>query len=334
MTDLETCLRATYAAVAEQTTAAPFDATADAEFVDLRPVATRGHRVVWWAAAASFVLLAGAVGVARLRSDPVAAPARTDRPFAIPMVLPTGFGLVDWSIDATGLPGFDEVPADAAVASLDYLGPGGEIHVRSTVTFGDPTTTPRTDTLSTGVLVHTQTAGESTVLAWVADSGAAVSVTATGVAVDELLQLAEVVWYATPKSFAAATSSGGFGTRTFERWQPPGDRFDGSEIRLEGSLQDTNSHLNLAYFRGHGLMPDVYTECRWQTSSDGTGGTLLLGPAGTTMFVVTLPDGSVRRQAAGSPPWFATNAFAMIEVDDPGPNFDANEVHVTCEVDL
>lgn len=331
MIDLETRLRATYAAVAEQTTAAPFDVTTDAELVDLQPVASRGRRTGWWAAAAAFVLLAGALGVARLRSDPVASPAGTDRPFAIPMVLPAGFGLVDWSTDRTGLPGFGEVPADAAVASLDYLGPGGEIHVRSTATFGDPTTTPRTDTLSTGVLVHTRAAGEATTLAWVADSGAAVSVTATGVAVDELLQLAEVVWYATPESFAAATAEGGFGTRTLERWQPPGDRFDGSEIRLEGSLQDTYSHLVLRYFCCHGLTPGVSTGCVGLTSSDGTGKAMLFGPAGTTVFVVTLPDGTVRRQPAASPPWFPATALAMIEVEDPGPNFDASEVHVTCE---
>ncbi|MEQ1699808.1 MAG: hypothetical protein ABMA25_06850 [Ilumatobacteraceae bacterium] len=334
MTDLETRLRATYTAVAEQTSVAPWSELPDTDVVELRPaaVSTRHARVGWWAAAAAFLLLAGAVGVARLRSDPVTAPAGTDRPFAIPMVLPTGFGLVDWSTDETLLPGFGDVPTDAAVASLDYLGPGGEIHVRSTEAFGDPITTPRSDTLSTGLLVHTATDGTTTTLAWVADSGAAVSLSAVGVELDELLTMAEAVWYATPKRFAAATATGGFGSQTFERWQPPGDRFDGSELRLEGSLQDTYSHLSLGFFCCHGFTPGVSSGCFFQTSSDGEGHVLLFGPPSTTTFVVSLPDGSVRRQPAGSPPWFSANTFAMIEVDDPGPDFDAKDIPVSCEV--
>lgn len=334
MTDLETRLRATYTAVAEQTSVAPWSDLPDTEVVELRPptVSTRHGRVGWWAAAAAFVLLAGAVGVVRLRSDPVTAPAATDRSFAIPTQVPTGFGLVGWSSDGGNMIGFPERSATADVAWLLYSGPQDAfISVSSTAPAPAPTTTSRTATLSTGVTVHVSV-DETTTLAWVTPSGTAVNISADGVELDELLNIAELVWYATPKSFGAATANGGFGTGTFERWQPPGDRFDGSEILLEGSLQDTYSRLLLSYFSGHGLAPDVYTECLGQTSSDGRGRALLFGPAGTTEFVVTLPDGSVRRQPAGNPPWLPTIALAMIAVDDPTPAFDQRELQVACEV--
>jgi len=336
MKDLEDRLRATYTAVAEQTVVAELR-TAD-EHVVVTLAAARQRvplRRVGLSIAAALVLLAGLVAVTKGRHTGPADDSADGRPFAIPMYVPKGFALVQWSTGiGTPMASFAPTPASARVAELRYSGPDqGVIVVNSTAATAAPTARPESVSLASGslaVVQHFETAGIA--LSWVQPGGAAVSITGQrGVTLADLTAMANSMWYSTPDGFAGATSKAGFGQHVFESWQPPGDRFVWSRVRLEGSLQGASADdLRISWFDGMMSTAEAYAACRGQQIDD-SGRIVLFGPADVRSFIVTLPDGTLRRQPAGSPPWYPSAAFASIKIGKTLPEYYSKAVPVTCE---
>jgi len=331
MNDLEDRLRATYAAVAEQTAVAELRETDEHVVVPL--TATR-HRVplrrVGLSVAAAVVLLAGLVAVTRGRHTAPADDSGDGRPFAIPMYVPTGFALIDATVEDSVVPLFPSTRT--TVAALTYEGANGTtIGVSSAAAIAPPIPADRSVVLAAGWIATASVDANATTLAWVRPNGAAVSIVASGVSLDELTAMADSIWYATPDGFETATGTAGFGEHVFESWQPPGDRFSGSRVRIAGTLQAVPfSHVHISWFDGAFGTVEPYAECRGMQLDD-SGRIELFGPATVQTFVVTLPDGSLRRQEAASPAWYPSAAFASIKVDKPPAAYHTNPVPVTCE---
>lgn len=331
MNDLEDRLRATYTAVAEQTVVAELP-TADEHVVV--PLAAARQRLplrrVGLSIAAALVLLAGLVAVTKGRHTGPADDSADGRPFAIPMYVPTGFALVGVSVGRAALAQFPSTRT--TVAALTYEGANGTtIGVSSAAEFAPPVPADQSVRLATGWVATASADTNATTLAWVRPHGAAVSIVATGVSLDELTAMADSMWYATPDGFETASSKAGFSEHVFESWQPPGDRFSGSRVRLAGTLQAVPfSHVHISWFDGTFGTIEPYAECRGMQPDD-TGRIELFGPATVRTFVVTLPDGSLRRQEAASPAWYPSAAFASIKVDKPPAGYHTNQVTVTCE---
>lgn len=336
MNDLEERLRATYAAVAEQTAVAALHQTAEHVVV---PLTAARHGVsrsrLGLSIAAAVVLLAGVFAVTRVRHTAPAKQPGDGRPYAIPMVVPDGFALVHSQVSpGTPMAGFGPTPSDARVAELRYSGPTQDVLVvRSTSATDGPSASADSVALASGFVANVRyLETDGIALWWARSGGAAVSITGQGMSLDELTKVADSIWYATPGGFEKATSKAGFGNHIFERWQPPGDRFVWSSVRLEGSLQGASSdHLRISWFDGMMSTAEPYAACRGQQIDD-SGRIVLFGPADVRSFIVTLPDGTLRRQPAGSPPWYPSAAFASIKIGKTLPEYYSKAVPVTCEV--
>ena len=308
VSDLEQRLRATYRAVAEQT-------VVDEEHprlheVQAAPLAARSHRPVWIGLAVAASLLAGLVVVLATRHPAEPASPRGDRTVAVPLYLPSGFGLHEAGTTGRGgIPGFDGLYDGIRLVS--YQGPSLAHFVVAATGEGAGLPTPgdRTVTLFSGVVATITSDVDLTTIAWAQPDGPFVGIKASGLTDEELVNLANNLWYTTPEMFERAAARGGFAQlagddQPVDTWRPPTG--DGHvRVGVQGRLQ-----LGLMLKLTDSMGITVAGQCYANYETPGSDWAVLYGPGTTTEFVVTSAGHAPFRVPAYQVPGIPTLAVA------------------------
>ena len=244
--DLESRLRDMYAAVAAATVVDdPVLETVPAA----RPEPPARRRVALLVAAAVIVIAAVGFLVSR-RGDAQPAGPMDNRPFAIPMWMPSNMGL-----DGTALLAVNDVgpafspPTRALTATMKYTGPNDRIVFINSFDAKGVSAIPAGSTvvLPDGTVAQWDDRSLPH-LAWTLPTGQGVSVTSAGpeVTKDELVQIASSLWYVDRATWNAVTAKSGYTSRDFQKWRIPGERA-GVELLVTGSMRgsDPFRHLSL-----------------------------------------------------------------------------------------
>jgi hypothetical protein len=236
VSDLEQRLRATYRAVAEQT-------VVDEEHPRLHEVqaALGSARTALCGSACCRGEPAGRVGGGARHPPPGRAGGEGDHRL-LPLYLPSGFGLHEAGATGRGgIPGFDGLYDGIRLVS--YQGPSLAHFVVAATGEGAGLPTPgdRTVTLFSGVVATITSDVDLTTIAWAQPDGPIVGIKASGLTDEELVNLANNLWYTTPAIFERAAARGGFAQlagddQPVDTWRPPtGD--DHVRVGVQGRLQ-------------------------------------------------------------------------------------------------
>lgn len=324
MTDLEERLRAAYHSVAEQTVVAaehpPLHVVRPLEAASMTRLAHTARRrsVIGLATAACLLAVVVVVLITRHPAQP--AGGTGDRTVAVPTYIPTGFAYYQAGAStAGGVWGFSGT-FDTHV--LEYRRGAASFVLSSALAEGvTPGAGDHTVELLSGVVAMVAIDPDITSIAWAQPNGPIVSVRGSGMTEAELLDVANSLWYVTPTVFDQLNRYAGFlppdeAGRLADRWRIPGDRFDGSDAALRGSLQ---TGVWAFVFDGTVGFSGVPSECLAQ-ALDNDGRVVLLGPGTTAEFRLTLPDGRVLTVPAATHPGLPTMAFGAVQVPPPLPH--------------
>ena len=322
MIDLEERLRATYRAVAERTQVASQLAPLDTDLAPLVPLGALHSRPrrpsarLLTFAAALVLLVVAATAVLNRRDTPATnSPSSTmdGRTRAIPgMVLP-GFGLVESGTNSQmGLPGFPDQPDGYSGSVLRYDGANGKTYLVTAASDPGvlPLASPERMTLASGAVaaVLRETDFQRITLAWV-QTGTIVSIRADGFQLDDIVSIADSMWFTDPQTFDRAIERAGFAS-TGESWRPDGAPF---EVDLRGSAQE-----GLQIVTKDDTVALVGRPMCIALPLFGTGGEtrwlLLVGPRATD-FRVETPSGSTRLVSGDAVPGMPSASIAIMALD-------------------
>ncbi len=308
MNDLEERLRATYRAVAEQTVVA--EELPPTHTVQPTAFSIRSRRPVWVGLGVAASLLAVLVVVLTTRRPTDLANSASDRTIAVPLHVPPGFGVDEaGSTGRGGIPGFDGLYDGIHLVS--YRGPGlAHFVVAATGRgSGQPMAGDLMVTLFSGVDAWITRDVDITTIAWAQPNGPIVGIKASSALSDEeLVNLANSIWYVTPSMFGQLTARGGFAEVALDRWEVPGDGSWRTSAQFVGSLQ---LGLALRFDSGLGLstIADVCVVATAESSR--LRHAVLLGDGTVTSFAVTGPEGERVTIAGAHPPGVPTMTFAL-----------------------
>lgn len=332
MIDLEERLRSTYRAVAERTQVASQLAPLDADLAPVVPLRrgdgeSRRPGVRFLTIAAALVLLGVATTAVLSRRDTATIGSSTSmmegRTRAIPGMVLAGFGLVDFGSNSQmGLPGFQSPPDGYAGSVLRYVGASGKEYIVTAAS--DPGVLPLASAeqamLASGAVASVlhDPEIERITLAWV-QTDTLVSIRADGVQLDDIVSIADSMWFTDPQTFDAAIEQAGF-AQTGESWQPNGAPFG---LELQGSVQ---TGLQIV---ANDLALTIAGRPMCVASSGGGRTVLLVGP-GKTDFRIGTPTGSTRLVPGEIVPGMPSASVAIVELDSDPAAWPQSATPLTC----
>ena len=279
-------------------------------------------------------LLIALVVVTSRHDHQAASPALKDRPYAIPTWMVPGYGFLGGTlVERAPLPGFADTPA--TISSLVFRGVRGqEITILSTTDSGvRPLQGSLQFVLDSGAvaqLIEARTRSSRT-LAWVQPGGNRVSIRGDGITFDELLGIANGIWWVTPAMWHQLTAAYGFRTATDDVFHPAGGAAAETTTAMIGSIQSGfglwvgPSGVEL------GLRPNAAAcSTGWPFASPRDHRLWLRSFTAVDHFVVTLADGSQRTVAASMPPGLPGLRTAIIDVGPQPTDFFASLPRVEC----
>ena len=194
---------------------------------------------------ATWVVTRGASTATTATTGAVSVPAMDERTVAVPMYVPERMALTEAGTnDVAGVIGTEGKAADVAVASWQRSDATLEVSSSS----GDQVLVFTGDTeieLRTGALArYTEETDGAIVIAWrQPDGGPVVGIRATGLDLDDVVAVANSMWFVTPAMWMDLTDRAGFASSEeaaagYDLWTPPSDvDLDESAVRIVGDLQ-------------------------------------------------------------------------------------------------
>lgn len=280
----------------------------------------RPHRMLLPALVVAGLITAVMLVVTTGRDSPTIADgtlASQGRTIAVPTFVPPGFALDEAASFFFGAE-LGRGQTDEADVVLRYSGPGATLEIVSGM--GDRAAPPADSAaliLPSGTAVSGFVSDEFVRIWWQEPGGPVVSIVATGVELDLVEQVADSMWFTTPKTWGTLTEYAGFlngetAGRGFDRWVPPGDEIPLGVAAVYGQLQ---TGLRLSF--GDGVLWATPTQAAgtcFATSLDNEG-FFLIGDAATVAFVVTGTEEPSRRIVAEHPPGMPRWRVATLLVD-------------------
>jgi hypothetical protein len=287
------------------------------------------------AVAAVLVLLLGVVGLRAVGgrevvTTTVVAPT-SERTVAVPLYVPGGMALVSAGVETSVTPAADGTPLVAAVAVWERKDARITINSSPADLVPEPSG-DREVALQTGATAFVVERDNSTLMSWQQpDGGPTVAISSFGLSLDDLVAIADSMWYVTPAIWDDLTDRAGFASNEessegYDPWSPPTDiDLDGAPaVFVSGSLQQGLSIQLFPGFLGFsfGGPPMDQPRCfagSLPTDPDADAWPVVfVGPPDVTAFVFDASDGTEQRVPAVGHPGLPQLRFAMVSTSAVG----------------
>lgn len=291
------------------------------------------HRLAM-AVAAVLVLLLGVVGLRAVGGRDVTTTtvvaSRSERTVAVPLYMP-GMALVSAGMETSAVSAPDGTLVEASVATWERR------DARITISSSPADLVPepsggRAVDLQTGAVAFVVERDNGIFMSWQQpDGGPTVGIRSTGLALAEVVAIADSTWFVTPAVWADLTDHAGFASQEeasegYDPWSPPTDvDLDGAPaVFVRGGLQQG---LSVQFFPGNigfsfggppmdrprcfaGSLPSDPDADAWPV--------VFVGPTDVTAFVFAASDGTEQRVPAVEHPGLPQLRFAVASTSAVG----------------